>query len=82
MKIFKTAYLFPIFFIALGIYWLVWADYLEATLSFLAGLAFVFNVLASDPKFEKNKKTFGTITWILAGVSLLLFLWVLQFHTP
>jgi hypothetical protein len=82
MNIFKTGYLFPIFFFGLGIYWIYWADYLEASLSFLAGLAFVFNALASNERFAKHKKTLGTITWVLAGISLLLFLWVLQFHTP
>jgi hypothetical protein len=82
MKIFKTAYLFPIFFIGIGIYQMFRVDFLEASLYILAGSAFVFNALASEERFAEHKKILGTITWILLGISLLLFFWVLQFNTP
>ena len=82
MKIFKAAFIFPVLFIALGIYQMFRVDFLEASLYIIAGLAFIFNALASEEKLVKHKKLLATITWILLGISLLIFFWVLQFHTP
>lgn len=82
MKIFKIAYIFPILFIGLGIYQMFRVDFLEASLYILAGLAFVFNALAGEERFAKHKKTLVTTTWILLGISTLIFFWVLQFNTP
>lgn len=82
MKIFKIAFIFPILFIALGIYQMFRVDFLEASLYLLAGLAFVFNALASEERFAKHKKMLVTTTWILLGISALIFFWVLQFNTP
>ncbi|RAW03308.1 hypothetical protein [Pseudochryseolinea flava] len=82
MKIFKAAYIFPILFIAIGIYQMFRVDFLEASLYIIAGLAFVFNAMASEERLAKHKKTLVTITWTLLGISVLIFFWVLQFNTP
>ena len=67
--------------IMVGVYQMVRADALEASLYILAGLAFAFNQMASAERFQAYKKVLVSITWILMIVTMLLFLWVLQFHT-
>ncbi len=73
-------YLFGLIFIGVGIYQVVKQDMLEASLYLVAGSAFIFNTLASDPKFDKHKKALVIITWILIISAGILFLYLLQFR--
>ena len=72
-------YLFGAIFLAVGLYQIYRRDYLEASLYLLAGLSFVFNMLASEPKLIAYKKTLVIITWSLMIITALVFLYVLQF---
>lgn len=72
-------YLFGVIFLCVGGYYLYRRDYLEASLYLLAGLAFVFNTLSSEPKLLQYKKILAIVTWILIIVTGLLFLYILQF---
>lgn len=72
-------YLFAVIFLAVGGYYLYRHDYLEASLYLLAGVAFVFNTLASEPKLFPYKKILAGITWGLIIITALLFLYILQF---
>jgi hypothetical protein len=72
-------YLFGAIFLAVGLYHIYRRDYLEASLYLLAGLSFVFNMLASEPKLIAYKKTLVIITWSLMIITALVFLYVLQF---
>jgi hypothetical protein len=72
-------YLFGIIFLGFGIYQLVLKDYLEATLYMVAGAAFVFNTLASEPGLSNYKKALVTTTWVLIIAAAILFLYLLQF---
>jgi hypothetical protein len=72
-------YLFGTIFFGVGIYQLISKDYLEASLYCLAGLAFVFNTLTSEPRFLPQKRILVVITWILIIVTAVLFLYLIQF---
>jgi hypothetical protein len=72
-------YLFGLIFIAFGIYQLVQRDMLEASLYIIAGAAFVFNTLATEPAFSEYNKILVAITWILIIAAGILFLYLLQF---
>jgi hypothetical protein len=72
-------YLFGIIFFGFGIYQLVTGDYLEFTLYTAAGLAFIVNTLTFEPKLIVYKKPLVITTWILIGITGLLFLYLLQF---
>ena len=72
-------YLFGLIFIAFGIYQLVQRDILEASLYIIAGAAFVFNTLATDPAHSGYKNILVGITWILIIAAGILFLYLLQF---
>ena len=72
-------YLFGAIFTCVGGYYLYRKDYLEASLYLLAGLAFIFNTLASEPKLVQYKKILSIVTWILIIITGLLFLYILQF---
>ena len=72
-------YLFGLIFFAVGIYYFVKLDYLEASLYCLAGLCFAFNTLVSEPRLFAYKKVLTIATWVLILVTALLFLWVIQF---
>lgn len=72
-------YFFGIIFFAVGIYQLVKQDSLEASLYIIAGTAFVFNTLASEPGLSKYNKILVIITWALILTAGALFLYVLQF---
>jgi ABC-type branched-subunit amino acid transport system permease subunit len=70
---------FAIGFFILGLYNLYRMDLQEVCLYFLAALAFVFNILASEPTLLRYKKPFTIMTWVLMVVTGLLFLYLLQF---
>jgi hypothetical protein len=72
-------YLFALLFIGVGIYQIVVKDYLEFSLYAIAGIAFIVNALALEPKLVNHKKTLGIIAWILIIVAAILFLYLLQF---
>jgi hypothetical protein len=71
-------YLFAIIFLGVGIYSLLQRDYSEASLYILAALAFIFNNLAGEPKLAAQRRLLVAITWILMGVTGVLFLYLLQ----
>jgi len=52
---------------------------LEASLYIIAGAAFVFNTLATEPALSGYKKILVAITWILIIAAGILFLYLLQF---
>lgn len=72
-------YLFGLIFLAVGIYQLVVKDYLECSLYGLAGFSFITNSLTMEPKLYAYKKPLVIISWILIGVTGVLFLYLLQF---
>ena len=72
-------YLFGVIFTCVGGYYLYRRDYLEASLYLLAGVAFIFNTLASEPKLLQYKKFLAIVTWTLIMITGLLFLYILQF---
>ncbi|MBA4053122.1 MAG: hypothetical protein C0490_00265 [Marivirga sp.] len=72
-------YLFGLIFIGVGIYQLVKEDMLEASLYMIAGTAFIFNTLATEPGLFNYKKTLVIITWSLIIAAGVLFLYLLQF---
>jgi hypothetical protein len=72
-------YLFGLIFLAVGIYQLVKKDMLEASLYLVAGAAFIFNTLATEPGLSNYKKTLVILTWILIISAGILFLYLLQF---
>lgn len=72
-------YLFASIFMAVGVYQLYLKDYVEASLYFLAGLAFLFNTLTSEPRLFEYKRLLVIITWVLIVVTGLAFLYLMQF---
>lgn len=72
-------YLFGAIFLAVGLFQVYRHDYLEASLYLLAGLAFGFNTLTSEPRLARHKKLLVVVTWVLMIATGLVFLWVLQF---
>lgn len=80
MKARGRHYLFGIIFIGLAIYQAFTGDYVECALYALAGLAFMVNSLASEPRWSRFRKPLVVATWILIIVTGLLFLYLLQFH--
>jgi hypothetical protein len=72
-------YLFGAIFIAVGVYQLVIADYLEFCLYALAGLAFIVNALTLEQRMIHYKKPLVIVSWILIGATGILFLYMLQF---
>lgn len=52
---------------------------LESFLYMVAGAAFIFNTLASEPSLVTYKRTLVIITWILIIGAGILFLYLLQF---
>ena len=75
----QRQYLFGTIFLGFGIYQLVLKDALEASLYMVAGAAFIFNTLASEPNLSKFKKVLVAITWVLIITAGILFLYLLQF---
>jgi hypothetical protein len=72
-------YFFALIFLGVGVYQIYIQDYLEASLYFLAGVAFIFNTLTLEPKFFSYKKILIPITWTLIIMTAILFLYLIQF---
>ncbi|HZB12551.1 MAG TPA: DUF3953 domain-containing protein [Chryseolinea sp.] len=72
-------YLFGLIFFGFGVYEFKKNDPLEASVYLLAGLAFIFNNLISEPKLLGYRKLLVTITWILIIAASIVFLYILQF---
>lgn len=72
-------YLFGAIFLAFGIYQLIKKDMQEAALYMVAGAAFVFNTVATEPALAQYKKILVVITWVLIITAGILFLYLLQF---
>ena len=72
-------YLFAFIFLGVGIYQLYKQDYLEASLYFLAGVAFISNTLTLEPKLFSYKRVLIPITWTLIIMTAILFLYLMQF---
>ena len=75
----KRQYLFGVIFLGFGVYQLVLKDMLEASLYMIAGAAFIFNTLASEPSLSSYKKVIVATTWVLIITAGILFLYLLQF---
>jgi hypothetical protein len=71
-------YLFACIFFAVGTYYMVKGEYVEASLYILAGLAFTANTMTNEPALAGVKKTMVIITWSLIVITGIVFLWVLQ----
>jgi hypothetical protein len=52
-------YLFGVIFLGFGIYQLVLKDVLEASLYMVAGAAFIFNTVASEPGYNLGLNCHG-----------------------
>jgi len=76
----QRQYLFGAIFLAFGIYQLVLKDWLEATLYMVAGAAFIFNTIASEPTLANYKRILVAITWVLIVTAGILCLYLLQFR--
>jgi hypothetical protein len=72
-------YFFGLIFFAIGVYYFVKVDYLEASLYCLAGLCFAFNSLVGEPRLAAYKRVLNVVAWVLIAITGILFLWVLQF---
>jgi hypothetical protein len=75
----QRQYLFGVIFLGFGIYQLVQKDPLEASLYMIAGAAFIFNTLASEPSLTNYKRVLVATTWVLIIAAGILFLYLLQF---
>ncbi len=75
----QRQYLFGAIFLAFGIYQLVLEDVLEASLYMVAGAAFIFNTIASEPTLASYKRILVAVTWVLIVAAGILFLYLLQF---
>ncbi|GCC50779.1 hypothetical protein SanaruYs_09970 [Chryseotalea sanaruensis] len=76
----QRQYLFGAIFLAFGIFQLYQQRMLEFTLYSLAGLSFIFNQLASEPKLAQHKKSLVITTWIFIIATGLTFFYLLQFN--
>lgn len=72
-------YLFGALFLAVGIYQLIINDLLEFSLYGLAGASFIVNALTLEPDLSNYKKPLVIVSWVLIGVTGILFLYMLQF---
>jgi hypothetical protein len=72
-------YFFALIFIGVGAYQLIVGDLREASLYLLAGITFIFNSLATEPKLVAYKKQLAITTWVLIAATGILFLYLLQF---
>ena len=72
-------YLFGLIFIGVAIFQLTIRDMLEFSLYGLAGLAFIVNALTLEPRLTPYKKPLVIFSWLLIGVTGILFLYLLQF---
>jgi hypothetical protein len=72
-------YIFGALFFGVGIWELFNKDYLEASLYCLAGLAFTFNTLTTEPRLAPYKKVLVITTWSLILITGVLFLFLMQY---
>jgi hypothetical protein len=72
-------YLFGVIFFGLGLYQLNIQDYVEASLYLVAGLAFIVNSLASEPRLAAHRKWLVIAAWALIIASAIIFLYVVQY---
>jgi hypothetical protein len=72
-------YLFGVIFFGLGLYQLYIQDYVEASLYLVAGLAFIVNSLASEPRLVAHRKWLVIAAWTLIIASAIIFLYVVQY---
>lgn len=75
----KLHYFFGSIFIAMAIYQWTIHDMQEFTLYGLAGLAFIINTMAMEPRLSSYKKPLTIFTWLLMIATGILFLYLLQF---
>lgn len=75
----QRQYLFGVIFFLFGLYQAYLGQMLEFSLYALAGLSFIFNQLASEPKFGAHKKQLVITTWVLIIATGLTFFYLLQF---
>lgn len=76
----QRQYLFGLIFFGVGIYYITHRSWFESSLYIVAGLAFVFNALISEPKLTKYKKLLTILSWILIISTGLLLLYLVQFR--
>lgn len=79
MKSEKQQYVFGALFVGVGIYQFYQNDFLEGTLYVLAALAFIVNALTREPQLLTWKKPLVIFTWVLIAVTLILFVYLIQF---
>ena len=79
MKSEKQQYVFGALFVGVGLYQFYTKDFLEGTLYILAALAFIVNALTREPRLLAWKKPLVIITWVLIAVTLILFVYLIQF---
>lgn len=79
MKSRNMHYFFGSIFIAMAIYQWTIKDMQEFTLYGLAGLAFIVNTMAMEPRLASYKKPLTIFTWLLMVATGILFLYLLQF---
>jgi uncharacterized membrane protein len=79
MKSEKQQYVFGALFVGVGLYQFFQNDFLEGTLYILAALAFIVNALTREPGLLVWKKPLVIITWVLIAVTLILFVYLIQF---
>ena len=79
MKSEKQQYVFGALFVGVGLYQFYQKDFLEGTLYILAALAFIVNALTREPRLLAWKKPLVIITWVLIAVTLILFVYLIQF---
>lgn len=72
-------YLFGVIFFGLGLYQFYIQDYVEASLYLVAGLAFIVNSLASEPRLAAYRKWLVIAAWTLIIASGIIFLYVVQY---
>ena len=79
MKSDKQQYLFGSLFVCVGLYQFYVSDYLEGTLYVLAALSFIVNALTREPRLFAWKKPLVIFTWVLIAVTVILFVYLIQF---
>lgn len=75
----QRQYLFGFVFLGFACYQFKQDQMLEFALYGLAGLSFIVNQLASEPKLAAQKKILVALTWLLIIATGLTFFYLLQF---
>lgn len=71
-------YIVPLAFIALAIYYLVIANWIEGFLYLSVSIAFPLMWAIRDGKIKTNLKLWNAVSWVLVIIALLLFLTLLR----